>query len=60
MLSVLYENRGTPVSRAELDVALGNHGGNESDVYICLLRRKLESDGQRRIFTKRGVGYFLK
>ena len=60
VLSMLYEKRGSPVRRAELDEALGKKGGNESDVYICLLRRKLEADGQRRIFTARGVGYFLK
>ena len=60
VFSRLYENRGATVAREELEAALGAEGGNEADVYVCFLRRKLESDGKRRIFTVRGVGYVLK
>lgn len=60
VFSILYENRGATVAREELETALGAEGGNEADVYVCFLRRKLESDGKRRIFTVRGVGYVLK
>ena len=60
VLSKLYENRGATVAREELASVLGAQGGNEADVYVCLLRKKLEADGKRRIFTVRGVGYMLK
>ena len=60
VFSKLYEKRGAAVAREELASVLGAQGGNEADVYVCLLRKKLESDGKRRIFTKRGVGYMLK
>ena len=58
VLSLLFERRGEAVSREELLCAIGG-AGNEADVYVCHLRRKLESGGRRVIFTVRGRGYKL-
>ena len=62
ILTALYERRGETVSRAELCDILDNDSNEKlADVYICLLRRKLESGGHPRlIFTVRGVGYRLQ
>ena len=62
ILDALYARRGETVSRAELCALLGNETNEKlADVYICLLRRKLETGGHPRlIFTVRGVGYCLK
>ena len=62
ILEALYLQRGETVSRADLCKLLGNDTNEKlADVYICLLRRKLESGGHPRlIFTVRGVGYYLK
>ncbi len=61
VLNKLYENSGSPVSREELNKVLSSSGGNMCDVYICHLRTKLESDGNKKfIFTVRGKGYMLK
>ena len=58
LLGRLCESVGEPVSREELNRLLGADGGNIADVYICRLRRKLESgDGKRVIFTVRSAGY---
>ena len=49
-----------PVSRAALMCLFGAETGNIVDVYICLLRKKLEQICDRRvIITERGVGYRL-
>ena len=56
----LFENREKTVLRETLAKKIDARGGNEVDVYICYLRRKLETDGKRMIFTERGVGYYLK
>ena len=58
LLARLCESSGEPVSREELNRLLGADSGNIADVYICRLRRKLESgDGKRVIFTVRSAGY---
>ena len=59
IFSTLFKNRGKAVSRDELAAAIDAKEGNEVDVYICYLRRKLEHDRKRLIFTERGVGYKL-
>ncbi|MBP3369890.1 MAG: winged helix-turn-helix transcriptional regulator [Clostridia bacterium] len=47
-----------PVSRAELNALFGAQKGNIADVYVCHLRKKLEStDGKKLIFTVRSYGY---
>ena len=58
VLSLLFERRGEAVGREELLSAISG-SGNEADVYVCHLRRKLESGGRRVIFTVRGQGYKL-
>ena len=62
ILTALCERRGQTVSRAELCALLENDTNEKlADVYICLLRRKLESGGAPRlIFTVRGIGYRLE
>lgn len=62
ILQALYDRRGEVVSRAELCALLGNETNPKlADVYVCLLRRKLEVSGTPRLlFTVRGVGYRLE
>ena len=49
-----------PVSREVLMGLLGAEKGNIADVYVCLLRKKLEQLCDRRVIvTVRGVGYRL-
>ena len=61
VLRKLYENKNSPVSRSELNEVLSSSGGNMCDVYICHLRSKLESGGNKKyVFTVRGKGYMLK
>ena len=59
VFSCLLENRGTPVSRDRLAQALAWDGeGNETDVYVCYLRRKTDGlTNGRLIQTVRGKGY---
>ena len=59
VLECLVEHRGTPVSRECLaDVIASDGGGNETDVYICYLRRKTDGlPNGRLIQTVRGKGY---
>lgn len=59
ILSELCENCGKTVNRTRIMEILEATDGNISDVYICHLRKKLESDtGRRLIFTERGKGYY--
>lgn len=58
VFSLLCKNRGEAVSREAILETLGG-SGNEADVYICLLRRKLETGGKKVILTVRGQGYKL-
>ena len=61
LLKRLSEEKGVPVSRAELSQALSSADGNICDVYICKLRSKLEAGGSERfIYTVRSKGYMLK
>ena len=62
ILDALYQRRGDTVPRTELCELLENETNEKlADVYICLLRRKLEAGGHPRlIFTVRGVGYRLQ
>ncbi len=62
VLQTLYDRRGETVSRQELCALLGNETNDKlADVYICLLRKKLEVNGMPRLlFTVRGVGYRLE
>ena len=59
ILGCLLEHRGTAVSRARLSEIVGAaEKGNETDVYICYLRRKTDGlPNGRLIQTVRGKGY---
>ena len=64
IMSVLAENHGTTLSRAQISDAVWGYdlgpGANTIEVYISSLRHKLEADGSARIIkTIRGVGYVL-
>ena len=61
VLSLLCERRGETVTRGEISELLGATDGNISDVYICMLRRKIDNRfGVKLIYTVRGEGYVLK
>lgn len=61
VLSLLCEKRGETVKRSEISEILGSSDGNISDVYICMLRRKIDNKlGVKLIYTVRGEGYVLK
>ncbi len=64
LFSLLFERRGTPVSRKEISAALfpeAADASNVCDVYIHYLRKKIEVPlGTRLILTLRGKGYMLK
>jgi DNA-binding response OmpR family regulator len=58
ILTELCHACGGVVSRARIMELLSATDGNISDVYICLLRKKLEKQLQKRlIFTHRNKGY---
>lgn len=60
VLEHLCANRGKAVKREELNALLGANGGNISDVYVCHLRKKLESIcGSKMISTVRHQGYMI-
>ncbi len=60
VLKCLIEADGQPVSRQSLKKLFYSDEGNVADVYICLLRKKLEVPfGKRIIHTARGKGYFI-
>ncbi len=58
ILTELCRASGEIVPRSKIMELLGATEGNISDVYICLLRKKLEAKfGRRLIFTHRSKGY---
>lgn len=62
VLSLLLENRGAAVSRAQIAAEIGCTSNlKEVDVYICFLRRKIDERlNLKFIRTVRGVGYEVK
>ena len=64
LLSLLFENRGTPISREEaLSTVFGDAGSstNVVDVYVNYLRAKIDHKfGVRMIATVRGCGYMIQ
>ena len=63
VLSCLYENRGMTVSREDLEALIGRNEteSNKVEVYVCLVRRKLEATFARKwIWTVRGTGYVFR
>ncbi|MBQ9760187.1 MAG: winged-helix domain-containing protein [Clostridia bacterium] len=59
VLSLLIERGGAAVTRAEIAERIGESSTNKADVYVCYLRRKLETPERRVIATVRGKGYQL-
>ena len=60
VLSLLCEKRGEAVSREEISLLLGTSDSNNCDVYICMLRRKIDNRlGLKLINTVRGKGYMI-
>lgn len=58
LLKLLCREYPSVVSREEISKNFSNSNSNISDVYICKLRKKLESAlGQRLIYTIRSQGY---
>jgi hypothetical protein len=63
VLSCLYENRGATVSKEDLEALVGRNEteSNKVEVYVCLVRRKLEATFSRKwIWTVRGAGYVFR
>mgnify|MGYP001073203265 CR=1 FL=1 len=62
LFTVLNNNRGNCVLRSDLSGSIWNGSDtNVSDVYVCYLRKKLESVfGPGTLITVRGKGYILK
>ncbi|MBQ8309710.1 MAG: response regulator transcription factor [Clostridia bacterium] len=60
IMACLLEHRGEVVPKSVLDEEIGASAANKTEVYVCFLRKKLESlAGKFRIRTVRGVGYRL-
>ena len=59
VFELLLANRGKPVSRAQISERIGESSANKADVYICYLRKKIETPERRVIRTVRGKGYCL-
>ncbi len=61
IMSALFDNIGKIVSREELSFLIGASESNMCEVYICMLRRKLDNRfGVKIIYTVRGKGYMIK
>ena len=57
LLHALNEKRGEILTHAEADELLSSDGSNKSNVYICLIRKKLEANGYKIIYSVRGKGF---
>lgn len=65
LLEYLIRNKGVVVTREQIETNIWNYdylgGSNVVDVYIRMLRKKLEDGGEERlVHTVRGYGYVLK
>ncbi len=61
VMQLLLNHRGKVVSRAQISHVIGESSANKADVYICYLRRKLESAlACKVIYTARQKGYYIK
>lgn len=59
VFSLLLANRSKTVSRERIVAEIGESSSNKADVYICYLRKKLETADRRMIVTVHGAGYRL-
>lgn len=58
IMDCLLSNRGRIVSKEELSALIGESSANKTEVYICYLRRKTDTQGGMRLIrTVRGKGY---
>lgn len=61
IMSVLCDRMGDVVTRQALSELIGASEGNMCDVYICMLRKKIDDQfGVKLIHTVRGKGYMIK
>lgn len=60
LLEALVSRRGQVLTYAEADRIISGEGSNKANVYICFLRKKLESRGDKLIYSVRGKGFMLK
>ena len=61
IMSALCDRMGYVVTREELSKLIGGASGNMCDVYICMLRKKIDDQfGVKLIYTVRGKGYMIK
>lgn len=60
LLDALVSRRGQVLTYAEADEIIGGEGSNKANVYICFLRKKLESRGDKLIYSVRGKGFMIK
>lgn len=65
LLEYLAQRKGEPVSRSEIEEHIyddrANHISNVVDAAICILRKKINIEGEPNlIFTRRGLGYVLE
>ena len=59
VFSLLLANRSKTVSRERIAAQIGESSSNKADVYICYLRKKIETASHRMIVTVHGAGYRL-
>lgn len=60
LLDALNSRRGEVLTYAEAEKIIGGEGSNKANVYIYFLRKKLEADGEKIIFSIRGKGFMIK
>lgn len=60
ILSLLLDRKGDVVTHSEIDALIDGGNSNKANVYICFLRKKLEADGEKIIYSVRGKGFMIK
>lgn len=60
ILDLLLSRKGEVVTCEEIDTLINNQNSNKTNVYICFLRKKLEAQGDKIIYSIRGKGFTIK
>ena len=60
IFDALIKRRGEIVSCEELERLTDGGKSNKINVHVCLLRKKLEADGTKIIYSVRGKGFIVK
>ena len=60
LFEALIARRGEILSYEEANRVLDCDGSNKVNVYICFLRKKLETGGEKIIYSIRGKGFLIK